>query len=96
MKALLARAFQPVIFVGFHECELCQFDRPVGSSNLFIPGDGVIYVMPELAVHYMAAHHYQPPAEFQEALMQYPAMGTMDYRRAFLENGGRSLTTADG
>ena len=90
-KELLRDPFQPFIFAGPHACELCQFDRPMGFANLFVPGDGFLYVMPELAVHYMAAHHYKPPDGFREALLQCPDMGTQAYRIAFLDNGGRSF-----
>ena len=96
LKSLLREPFQPVAFAGPHECELCQFDAPSGSSNVFVPGDGIIYVMPELAIHYMAAHHYKPPEEFQQAVLDCPPMGTLDYRRAFLQNGGRSLIAPAG
>ncbi len=91
IKELLASAYEPVKLLGFHQCDLCQFDGPHGGTNLFVPGAGILFVMPELAVHYMAAHHYQPPTEFQEAVLGCPAMASMDYRRAFLENGGRGL-----
>jgi len=95
LKELLEAPFQPAVSPGVHECELCQFGGPLGTRNLFVPGDGVLYVMPELALHYMGAHHYLPPEEFRDAVLACPDMGTMDYRRKFLANGGRGLVQDD-
>lgn len=91
LKELLASPFQPFAAFGLHECTLCQFDGPKGSANLYVPGDGVVFVMPELALHFMAAHHYRPPGAFQAAVMACPPMQSMAYKRALLANGGRSL-----
>ena len=88
---LMGVRFEPIIAVGPHVCDLCQFDGPGGSGNLFVPGDGHLLVCPELIVHYIAAHHYRPPTLFQDAVMRCPQPGGMAYRKLFLASGGRSL-----
>ncbi|MEP0873298.1 hypothetical protein NDA01_26410 [Trichocoleus desertorum AS-A10] len=93
---LVEKAWQPVVSAGFHVCELCQFQdaqaTPRGTSNLFVPFDGVIYVAPGLIVHYVNAHHYLPPSVFIEAVMQCSQMQSMDYKKSLLKNGGRGLS----
>jgi len=96
LKYLLVSPFQPFCSAGIHHCSLCQFDGPHGVNNLFVPGNGVIFIMPELAVHYMAAHHYRPPEVFQDAVLACPEIRSMDYKRALLANGGRGLVGGAG
>ena len=91
IRKLLVATFQPIACGGVFECDLCQFDGPMGGRNLWIPGDGFLYVMPELVLHYMGAHHYLPPAEFQQAILDCPEMQSMSYKKAFLNNGGREV-----
>jgi hypothetical protein len=83
--------WQPMVFAGFHACELCQFQRPLGTANIFVPHRGSIYVAPELIVHYIAAHRYKPPQVFIDAVMACPEMNSMAYKKAILANGGRPL-----
>jgi hypothetical protein len=91
LVALLNTAYQPIFTRGYHECELCQSDGPKGIANLFVPGDGVLMVCPELIVHYIKAHNYRPPEVFQMAVMACPDTGSVEYRRAYFANGGRRL-----
>ena len=91
LVALAESPWQPVMFMGFYECELCQYQPAVGTSNVFVPFNGCIYVAPELAVHYIAAHRYKPPQVFVDAVMNCPEMNSMEYKKAFLANGGRPL-----
>src|SRR5688500_8807398 len=72
---LCKEPFEPFTACGYYECTLCQFDGAAGIKNLFIPGNGFLYVCPELIIHYINAHHYQPPADFAEAVLCCPAMG---------------------
>jgi len=89
--------WQPaIVFAGIHECELCQFQPAYGKDNIFIPYQGSIYVAPELIVHYIAAHRYKPPQVFVDAVMDCPAMKSMDYKKALLANGGRPLVSKSG
>ena len=43
-----------------------------GANNLFVPGEGLIYVAPSMIAHYIDAHAYDPPAVFWEAVMKCP------------------------
>jgi hypothetical protein len=81
--------WQPFVSPGMHQCELCQFQGASGSSNLFIPYGGKIYVAPELITHYIAAHWYRPPDIFIEAVLACPDMRGIEYKKALLDNGGR-------
>ncbi len=91
LQELVKDPFQPCVSFGLHECELCQFEGQHGVANLFVPSDGVLYVAPELIIHYINTHKYLPPAEFVQAVMRCPNTRTMEYKKAFLENGGRAL-----
>jgi hypothetical protein len=94
LKELCRRPWQPFVACGFHECTLCQLEGARGSANVFIPGEGVIYVCPELILHYICAHWYLPPDEFCEAVRRCPDQHTMEYKRLLLQNGGRRLLQA--
>jgi hypothetical protein len=81
---LTKNPWQPFLFRGFHVCELCQFknyERTCkGTNNLFIPFNDVIYVAPEMILHYINEHHYLPPAVFIEAVMHCPDMQSIEYK----------------
>jgi hypothetical protein len=93
----------PIVFCGFHQCELCRFSSMSGgsyekysisslaSSSIFVPGDKVIYICPTSITHYMDAHGYCPPEEFCAAVLACPPMRSMPYLKALLANGGRGL-----
>ena len=83
--------WQPMVSMGSHVCSLCWYEGAAGSSNLFIPGNGIVFVCPELIVHYMDAHGYAPPQEFCQAVLACPPMHSMQYFKEILANGGRSL-----
>ncbi|MEJ2155068.1 MAG: hypothetical protein P8X96_07015 [Desulfobacteraceae bacterium] len=83
--------WEPVASAGIHECELCQFNQPGFYRNIFVPYKGKIYVSPEGIVHYIAAHWYQPPNVFIDAVLECPEMRSMEYKKAILANGGRGL-----
>ncbi len=92
LRRLLKGPFQPFVAFGIHTCELCQHEGEAsGGANLFVPAGGVLYVCPELILHYVNAHGYRPPAAFCEAVMACPDTRSMEYKRLFLENGGRNL-----
>ncbi len=91
LKTLLIDPWQPFVFGGCHECELCQFDAPFGHANLFVPNGSTIFVCPELIVHYIASHFYRPPDEFLSALANCPDTRTIQYKKLLLESGGRML-----
>lgn len=88
--------WMPAVSAGFHQCEICQFDGPRMKDELYVPGDGVIYVAPVGIAHYVAAHAYRPPDVFIAAVHACPPMRSMQYKKAFLANGGRGFTPAPG
>jgi len=100
---LLVSPWQPLASSGFHECDLCRFSGgprhlrwgdatiSLGAANLFVPGQGCIYVAPSLIAHFVDAHDYSPPREFTQAVLQCPLPRTMEYKRLLLANGGRLL-----
>lgn len=96
LKDLLDDPWQPMVFMGIHDCELCQFDPAHGHTNLFIPHGSVIFVCPELIVHYIATHHYRPPDEFFAALADCPNTRSIQYKKKFLDSGGRTLVPKTG
>jgi hypothetical protein len=79
------------IFRGFHFCDVCKSKDARGHSNIFIPNKGKIYVCPELITHYIETHSYNPPKEFQDAVLACPPLRSMDYRLKMLKNGFRGL-----
>jgi hypothetical protein len=91
--AELARdPWQPATAAGPHPCDLCLYRAEAwGTANLFVPGDGVLYVCPELVIHYMNAHGYAPPPEFCRAVLACPTMRSVEYLKRVLESGGRPL-----
>ena len=96
IKELLRDPWQPMVALGVHHCELCQFDSPCGNANLFVPNGDLIFVCPELIVHYIAAHHYRPPNEFLAAVVNCPMTSTMEYKKLLLKSGGRTLVRQTG
>jgi hypothetical protein len=97
LKHLLADPWQPGVFMGPHECDLCRYEPGArGYKNLFIPADGFLYVCPELILHYMNAHGYAPPDHFCKCVLACPEIRSMEYRRAILANGGRALVSRSG
>lgn len=100
---LLLDPWQPGVFAGRAPCSLCQFsDGPgtltfegnriqLGFANLFVPSpQGKVFVAPSLVAHYIDAHGYAPPEEFQKAVLECPPMGSLPYRKALLERGLRT------
>lgn len=58
-----------------------------GANNLFVPGEGCVYVAPSMIVHYVDAHGYDPPVIFWQAVTNCPEMGSKAYRQALILNG---------
>ncbi len=94
LKSLLINPWQPFVSMGVHECEICQFDPPSGNANLFVPNGKLIFVCPELIMHYIAAHHYRPPDEFLAAVIDCPDTRTIEYKKLLLTSGGRALLSS--
>src|SRR5262245_42673549 len=92
LSELTRQPWAPVVFTGPHFCDLCQYGGSSGVANVFIPGNGSLYVCPVLITHYMNAHHYRPPEEFCAAVRRCPTIRRRDYLLAILQNGARQLT----
>jgi hypothetical protein len=67
---------------GFHQCPFCDRDELairhgglstlLGSAEIWIPSlqAGVYYAAPDLIVHYVQSHGYQPPDPYLAALAE--------------------------
>ncbi len=63
---------------GYHRCEFCPDGevaveargavRMLGSAEIWVPGEGCLYAAPNLIVHYVSSHGYQPPEEYVRAV----------------------------
>jgi hypothetical protein len=92
LAALLTDPWQPAVAGGGHGCDLCLYKpEAMGGSNVFVPGNGKVFVAPELILHYMNAHQYSPPDEFSRAVIACPPMRSPAYRKALLAAGGGVL-----
>lgn len=93
----------PVATAGFHRCSLCRFTGgpggmsyqgagvSFGTGNVIVPGEERVFVAPTMILHYIDAHEYVPPKEFQEAVLKCPEMRSMAYLKA-IKARGVSLT----
>jgi hypothetical protein len=88
---LLVDPWQPVAMAGKQPCLLCRFTggpseiryadmtARLGAATLFVPNVDQVFVAPSLVAHYIDAHGYCPPAEFQTAVANCPPMRSMEY-----------------
>jgi len=65
-------------FGGFHTCEFCG--QAHGIGNFGVPSGALLFVAPEMIVHYIEEHAYRPPAEFIEAILRSPLPNTEEYQ----------------
>jgi hypothetical protein len=65
-------------FGGFHTCEFCG--RALGIGNFGVPSGDLLFVAPEMVVHYIEQHGYRPPPEFVAAVLRSPLPDTDDYQ----------------
>jgi hypothetical protein len=79
---------------GFHSCELKPCPPPhglrvqrngeelhLGSAEIRVFGRGeIVYAAPNLIYHYVAAHHYRPPEDFVQAVLEGPWPGSPGYQ----------------
>ncbi len=97
LRDLLIDPWQPAVAAGAHQCDLCLHQpEKAGTNNLYVPGDQRLYVAPELILHYVNAHQYQPGNEFCEAVLRCPPMKSMEYRRAVALAAGPGVLRALG
>jgi len=93
LAILLRDPFQPFVSGGAHACSICVFEAEAkGSANLFVPAGKVVYVCPDLILHYMNAHRYRPPSAFCEAVLACPDTRSMEYKRALVATGVMKAT----
>lgn len=56
---------------GYHFCEYCEEHRAKGNGQIRVcSAQGIWYAAPTMVHHYVSAHHYQPPEEFIDAVLQ--------------------------
>jgi hypothetical protein len=97
LAALLVDPWQIAVAAGPHPCDLCMYSpEKRGTNNVFVPGNGRVYVAPELILHYMNAHRYRPPDEFCRSVMACPQMRSSEYRRALMSAAGPGFLRAVG
>lgn len=87
LKKLFEVPWQPVQFTGGQSCQFCRYDGFYSYRNVFMPGTNVTYVAPQGIIHYIAVHGYSPPAEFCDAVLTCPDMGSPDYFEALRSCG---------
>lgn len=94
LVGLCQSPWQPFASAGLHECDLCQFEGPYFKDVLCVPYAGTVLLAPLGIVHYVGTHWYRPPDYFMAGVMECPAMNSMEYKKALLANGGRSMVRA--
>jgi hypothetical protein len=86
---------------GFHVCELCTMsplEEPwarrgeeilhLGSAEIRVfRENGIVYAAPNLIYHYVVEHHYCPPEEFIQAVLEGPLPGSPEYEALKKEKG---------
>ena len=97
LSSLLVDTWQPFTSWGSHDCGFCNPPKvpsplrfkdhliQLGKGELCVPYESKIFVSPRSIVHYISSHDYCPPPEYQEAVMQCPAMNSEAYFRALLK-----------
>jgi hypothetical protein len=95
LNSQAANAFFLFSFMGLHNCSFCaandphSSELPASSSNLFIPGNSVVFVAPGRIDHYIEAHSYLPPKQFITAVLTCPDLHSDEYREALrVSNAG--------
>jgi hypothetical protein len=68
------------VFLGYHTCEFCwQYNA---GGNFGVPDGAVLFVAPQMIVHYVEAHRYAPPPEFIRAVLRAALPDMPAYRAA--------------
>ena len=65
-------------FGGLHTCEFCN--KAYGVCNFGVVSGELLYVAPEMIVHYIEEHGYCPPAEFIHAVLRCPLPDSEEYQ----------------
>lgn len=69
----------PMVAAGLHFCDLGGCERRAGAQNVIIPAQTCVYVAPDLILHYIKAHQYEPPQEFIAAVLSCPEQSSDAY-----------------
>lgn len=86
-EVVVVRSTETDAFDRRHSIERDGLVVRFGANNLFVPGEGLIYVAPSMIAHYIDAHAYEPPSVFWEAVMKCPEMWSDAYGQALILNG---------
>lgn len=65
---------------GGHKCELCN-DEVWGEEIRVLGSNGIVYAAPTMIYHYVVDHHYRPPQEFIQAVLDGPLADTEEYHK---------------
>lgn len=77
LRACLTITVRPTF--GGHDCELCNDECWGEEIRVFGEGD-IVYAAPTMIYHYVVDHHYRPPQEFIQAVLDGPRAGSDEYR----------------
>lgn len=91
LMALCNDPWEPAPDRSWRDCEICQFDARQFKGRLFVPYEGKVYVAPTGIVHFVAAHWYQPPQAFIDAVMACPPTRGIEFRRALQRIVGENM-----
>lgn len=106
LLTLLVDPWQPAVTAGMQACPFCRFSggpstvryggiaAQVGAANLFVPYLDCVFVAPSLIAHYIDAHGYSPPADFQRAIAECPPMRSMEYLKRLRAQGTHRIGSA--
>ena len=57
----------------------------LGSSDILVPGEDAVYNAPNLILHYIRQHRYQPPECFCAAVLKCPEPDSAEYRERLIQ-----------
>ena len=73
-------------------CPVCVFHPEMtGKRLVVIPGQGTLYVCPDLITHFVNAHGYTPPEVFCDAVLNSPLPTDASFNDAIMNQGGREF-----
>jgi hypothetical protein len=87
LMIFVRRVRTETLSLGWHPCEFCGEAR--GNGLISVTSGRKIYMSPVMVVHYVLAHEYCPPPEFQAAVLAGPLP---DLPPTFVRPGGETTT----
>ncbi len=77
---------------GGHGCTLCArgqritefatFGISMCTAEIWVASSkGIVFACPDLIIHYVNTHHYQPPKDFMKALFDGPTPGSDEWSK---------------